>query len=137
MQTGNTVIDALLLTLERLGGDGSRRLLRQCPELAEVLGSRRRLLLMNGWTDYAFSGDNVAAHQAGLSLQPPSLDFKAADGKWQTAIEDIGMPVGRPQTVVVDLTGRVPDSATEVRVRTTMRIYWDQVLVDTSDGEAP
>jgi Flp pilus assembly protein TadD len=99
--------------------------------------SGRRLLLMNGWTDYAFSGDNVAAHQAGLPLQPPSLEFKAANGKWQTAIEDIGMPVGRPQTVVVDLTGRVPDSATEVRVRTTMRIYWDQVLVDTSDGEAP
>jgi hypothetical protein len=99
--------------------------------------SGRRLLLMNGWTDYAFSGDNVAAHQAGLSLQPPSLEFKAADGKWQTAIEDIGMPVGRPQTVVVDLTGRVPNSATEVRIRTTMRIYWDQVLVDTSDGEAP
>ena len=96
--------------------------------------SGRRLLLLNGWTDYAFSGDNVAAHQAGLSLQPPSLEMRMPGGDWRPVIEDIGMPVGRPQTVVVDLTGRVPDSATEVRIKTTMRIYWDQVLVDTSEG---
>ena len=63
---------------------------------------------MTGWTDYAFSGDNVAAHQAGLQLLPPSLEVKGPDGRWHTAIEDIGMPVGRPQTVVVDLSGTSP-----------------------------
>ncbi len=66
----------------------------------------RRLLLLTGWTDYAFSGDNVAAHQAGLRLLPPSLEIKTADGTWRTVIEDIGMPVGRPQTVAVDLSDR-------------------------------
>ncbi len=96
----------------------------------------RRLLLMTGWTDYAFSGDNVAAHQAGLQLLPPSLEVKGPDGRWHTTIEDIGMPVGRPQTVVVDLSETVPAAAREVRIRTTMRIYWDQVLVDSSDGRA-
>ena len=70
-------------------------------------------------------------------LQPPALELKIPGGDWRTAIEDIGMPVGRPQTVAVDLTGRVPDAATEVRIKTTMRIYWDQVLVDTSDGATP
>ncbi len=97
----------------------------------------RRLLLMTGWTDYAFSGDNVAAHQAGLRLLPPSLEIKAADGTWQTVIDDIGMPVGRPQTVAVDLSAAVPAATTEVRIRTSMRIYWDQMLVDSSDGRAP
>ena len=48
-------------------------------------------------------------------------------GDWRTAIEDIGMPVGRPQTVVVDLTGRVPAPRAEVRIETTMRVYWDRV----------
>ena len=97
----------------------------------------RRLLLLTGWTDYAFSGDNVAAHQAGLRLLPPSLDVKELDGSWRTAIENIGMPVGRPQTVVVDLSPAIPAAAREVRIRTTMRIYWDQILVDSSDGRAP
>jgi len=97
----------------------------------------RRLLLLTGWTDYAFSGDNVAAHQAGLRLLPPLLEVKTPNGDWHTAIADIGMPVGRPQTVVVDLSSTIPASAHEVRIRTSMRIYWDRVLVDTSDGRAP
>jgi hypothetical protein len=97
----------------------------------------RRTLLLTGWTDYAFSNDNVAAFQARLSLLPPSLEMRAPDGTWRTAIEDIGVPVGRPQTVVVDLADRVPASVREVRIRTSMRIYWDQVLVDTSEGRAP
>jgi Tfp pilus assembly protein PilF len=99
--------------------------------------SGRRQLLMTGWTDYAFSGDNVAAHQAGLRLLPPSLEVRGPDGRWQVAIEDIGMPIGRPQTVVVDLSGRIPAAAGEVRIKTTMRIYWDQVLVDSSEEGAP
>jgi hypothetical protein len=94
----------------------------------------RAVLLMTGWTDYAFSGDNVAAHQSGESLSPPALQAKDAHGTWRTAIEDIGIPVGRPQTVVVDLRGKVPPSTREVRIVTNMRIYWDQVLVDSSGG---
>ncbi len=122
-------------TLERVRGYAADHALTLV--LPKPGPSGRRLLLLNGWTDYAFSGDNVAAHQAGLSLQPPALEAKMPGGDWRTVIEDIGMPVGRPQTVAVDLTGRVPDAATEVRIKTTMRIYWDQVLVDTSDGATP
>ena len=65
------------------------------------------LLLLTGWTDYAFSSDNVAAHQAGLAMEPPSLAVLDNDGKWQTVIEEIGIPVGRPQTIAVDLVGQV------------------------------
>jgi hypothetical protein len=94
----------------------------------------RILLLMTGWTDYAFSSDNVAASQRGLSLKPPALQVRDASGEWRTVIEDIGVPVGRPQTVVVDLTGKFLSASREVRVVTNMRIYWDQILVDTSGG---
>jgi hypothetical protein len=97
----------------------------------------RTLLLLTGWTDYAFSSDNLAASQSGLSLVPPELQVKGATGKWQTAIKDIGIPVGRPQTMVVDLTDKFPTSNREVRIVTNMRIYWDQILVDTSNGGGP
>jgi tetratricopeptide (TPR) repeat protein len=91
----------------------------------------RAVLLMTGWTDYAFSSDNVAGFQRGLSLRAPSLEAQDASGAWRTIVEDIGIPVGRPQTVVVDLRGKLGD-ARQVRVLTNMRIYWDQILVDTS-----
>ena len=83
------------------------------------------LLLLSGWTDYAFSSDNVAAHQAGLQLVPPRLEVERADGSWATALEQIGVPVGRPQTIVVDVAGLMGPSR-RVRVVTTMRVLWDQ-----------
>lgn len=94
----------------------------------------RMLLLLTAWTDYAFSSDNVAASQAGMSLRPPSLEMADAAGGWRTIIDNIGIPVGRPQTLVVDLGGRVPARGARLRIRTNMRIYWDQVLIDTSEG---
>jgi tetratricopeptide (TPR) repeat protein len=94
------------------------------------LGTRKGgLLLLTGWTDYAFSSDNVAAHQSGLALKPPALQVKDARGRWKTVIADIGIPVGRPQTLVVDLKGILLAGSTEVRIVTNMRIYWDQILV--------
>jgi len=95
------------------------------------------LLLLTGWTDYAWSSDNVAAIQAGREMQPPSLQVKDRRGQWQTVIKDIGIPVGRPQTVTVDLTGKFLSASREVRIMTNMRVYWDQILVDTSNRDAP
>jgi thioredoxin-like negative regulator of GroEL len=93
----------------------------------------RRVLLMTGWTDYAFSGDNVAAHQRDLRMVPPMLQVPDGPDRWRTVVEDIGFPVGRPQTVPVDLTGIVPAGATVVRIATTMRVYWDRIAVGITD----
>jgi hypothetical protein len=68
-------------------------------------------------------------------MKPPSLQVKDEAGNWRTVIEDIGIPVGRPQTVTVDLTGKFLSQNREVRIVTNMRIYWDQILIDTSDGK--
>jgi Flp pilus assembly protein TadD len=97
----------------------------------------RAVLLLTGWTDYAWSSDNVAATQAGKSSMLPALQVKDARGRWKTVIEDIGIPVGRPQTVTVDLTGKFLSASREVRLVTNMRILWDQILVDTSTGDSP
>ncbi len=94
------------------------------------------LLLLTGWTDYAFSSDNIAAHQAGLSLTPPALEVQEASGAWRTIVDQVGIPVGRPQTVVVDLTGRLPAGARRVRITTSMRIYWDWIRVASAGAAA-
>jgi hypothetical protein len=95
------------------------------------------ILLLTGWTDYAFSSNNVAASQRGMEMKPPSLQVRDAAGEWRTVIESIGFPVGRPQTVTVDLTGKFLSASREVRIVTNMRVYWDQALVADSGGELP
>ncbi|HKP87955.1 MAG TPA: CRTAC1 family protein, partial [Blastocatellia bacterium] len=107
------------------------------PAKAVNPASERTLLLLTGWTDYAFSSDNVAAHQSMLEMVPPALQVRDEQGRWRTVIRDIGIPVGRPQTVTVDLTGKFLSSSREARIITNMRIYWDQILVDTSSGDSP
>ena len=92
----------------------------------------RVLLVLTGWTDYAFSSDNVAAHQAELVFHPPELQGKDAAGRWHTVMPEIGLPVGRPQTVVVDITPHTRRGYREFRIVTTLRVYWDRILVDTS-----
>jgi tetratricopeptide (TPR) repeat protein len=99
-------------------------------------GLEATVLLLTGWTDYAFSSDNVAAHQGGLALQPPALQVRDPSGRWRTVLTEIGIPVGRPQTVVVDL-GMLPTDASEIRITTNMRIYWDQALFAGPAGDAP
>ena len=94
----------------------------------------RTVLLLTGWTDYAWSSDILAASQSNASLMVPALQVKDTRGQWRTVIENIGIPVGRPQTIPVDLTGKFLSADRDVRIVTNMRIYWDQILVDTSSG---
>ncbi|HXK12616.1 MAG TPA: FG-GAP-like repeat-containing protein [Vicinamibacteria bacterium] len=113
------------LPLERIRGYAKEHGLTF--DLSSVPASHT-LLLLTGWTDYAFSSDNVAAHQAGLPSIPPRLEVERADGTWATAVEQVGIPVGRPQTVVVDLAGKLGPSR-RARIVTTMRVYWDEAAV--------
>ena len=92
------------------------------------------VLLLTGWTSYAFSSDNVAADQAGLVPILPTLEIKDVHGRWRPAGIDMGFPVGRPQTIAVDLTDAVRPDEREVRIVTNMRIYWDQILVGSRDS---
>ncbi|MEO5857910.1 MAG: FG-GAP-like repeat-containing protein [Pyrinomonadaceae bacterium] len=95
----------------------------------------RTLLLLTGWTDYAFSSDNLAASQSGKALFFPKLQVKDAGGEWQTVVDSIGISVGRPQTIVADLTGKFLTDSREVRIVTNVKTYWDKIAVDTSQQQ--
>lgn len=94
------------------------------------LGSTRDpVLVLTGWTDYAFSSDNVAAHQAGLTAEPPLLEARTLEGAWRPLATPVGIPVGRPQSIAVSLDGVLRPGEHEVRLTMSMRVHWDQILV--------
>jgi Tfp pilus assembly protein PilF len=103
----------------------------QLPPRAPRSGARA-VLLLTGWTDYAFSTDNVAGSQSGLPLAAPMLQVRERDGQWRTINDDVGVPVGRPQTIVLDVTEY---ESQPLRLVTSMRVYWDRIAV--GDLEVP
>ena len=96
---------------------------------------RSQVLLLTGWTDYAFSSDNVAATQRGWSLDPPRLEVRAPGGQWRLLIADVGIPVGRPQTIAVDIGAAAREPGTQFRLSTNMQIHWDvMAIADLASG---
>lgn len=89
------------------------------------------VLLMNAWIDYADSSSNLAASQAGVELIPPYLQVQDEEGHWVTVIERMGFPAGLPKTMTVDLSDKFLSQSRLVRIVTNMKIYWDQILVES------
>lgn len=58
-------------------------------------------------------------------------------GRWRTAIPNIGFPSGKNKTIVVDLAGTFPTRDHHVRIRTNMQIYWDQAFVSGDVANSP
>lgn len=106
-------------------------------DLGAAKAAKRVSLLLTAWIDYADSTSNMAAGQAGVTITPPYLQVKNARGEWQTVIPQMGFPAGLPKTMTVDLTGKFLCADSQVRIVTSMRIYWDQILVDVSGGDFP
>ncbi len=95
------------------------------------------VMIMNGWVDWADGSTVMAAAQEGKGgLIPPYLQVKNARGEWQTVIEDMGMPDGKPKTIAVDLTGKFLSESREVRIVTNLCVYWDEVFL-SEDSRPP
>ncbi|MCI0338027.1 MAG: FG-GAP-like repeat-containing protein [Acidobacteria bacterium] len=106
-------------------------------DLGNLKSANHVLLLMTAWIDYADSTSNLAASQAGAKLIPPYVQVKNSEGEWETVISQMGFPAGLPKTMTVDLTGKFLTDDSSVRIVTSMRIYWDQILVSTHNGDSP
>ncbi len=100
-------------------------------DLGDLSDRTRVTLLMTAWIDYADSTANYQASQARAKLVPPYLQVKDPKGDWRTVIPQMGFPAGLPKTMVVDLSGKFLTDDYRVRIVTSMRIYWDRILVNT------
>ena len=95
----------------------------------------RAILVLNGWLDWADGSTYKAVSQerdGGLLM--PYLQVKDAQGRWQTVIEDMGIPAGKPKTIVVDLTGKFLSASREVRIVTDLCLYWDEIFLGDGNG---
>ena len=92
-------------------------------------------LFLRGYIEYFSASSMYAAWQAGITPQSPVVEAQLPDGSWKRVIEDMGFPAGLPRTIVVDLTGKLPEKTRRIRMTTNLQIYWDQVLIDNDAEE--
>lgn len=91
------------------------------------------LLILHGWVDWADGSTFLQAAQEGQGgLTTPQLQVKDAQGQWVTVLEDMGMPAGKPKTIAVEMRGLWRSASREVRILTSLCVYWDQVRLGTA-----
>jgi tetratricopeptide (TPR) repeat protein len=106
-------------------------------DFGKAAPDNKAILVLNGWVDWADGSTFLQASQESKTgLMTPSLQVKDAQGRWRTVIEDMGMPAGKPKTIVVDLTGKFLSKSREVRIVTNLCVYWDEIFL-SENPEAP
>ena len=94
--------------------------------------SDRAILVLNGWVDWADGSTFLGISQEtqeGLIM--PYLQVKDSRGDWVTVVDDMGIPAGKPKTIVVDLTDKFLSDAREIRMVTNLCVYWDEIFLST------
>jgi Tfp pilus assembly protein PilF len=98
----------------------------------------RAVLVLSGWVDWADGSTFLGtAQEDGGGLVLPRLQVRDAAGRWVTVDEDMGIPAGKPKTIVVDLTGKFLSASREVRIETNLCVYWDEIFLSEETGEPP
>jgi tetratricopeptide (TPR) repeat protein len=95
------------------------------------------VLILSGWVDWADGSTFLgAAQESKEGLVFPYLQVKDAAGQWRTVIEDMGIPAGKPKTIAVDLSGKFLSTSREVRIVTSLCVYWDEIFLATAGDAA-
>jgi hypothetical protein len=88
------------------------------------------VLVLNGWVDWADGSTfRARAQEQDGGLVMPYLQVKDAGGQWRTVIDDMGIPAGKPKTIVVDLAGKFLAHTRAVRIVTNLCVYWDEIFL--------
>src|SRR6185437_10531261 len=98
-------------------------------DFGKVAADNHAALVLHGWVDWADGSTFLCASQSGKGLIFPYLQVKNAAGKWQTVVEDMGIPSGKPKTIVVNLTGKFLSASRQVRIVTNLCVYWDDIFL--------
>jgi tetratricopeptide (TPR) repeat protein len=99
--------------------------------------SNRAVLVLDGWVDWPDASTFRAASQAQRDLVFPYIQVKDGAGNWKTVIEDMGIPSGKPKAMAVDLSGKFLSDSREVRIVTSLCVYWDEIFLVEDNAATP
>jgi hypothetical protein len=92
--------------------------------------TRPLVLALTGWLRFGGGMANVAAsHHPDLPFPFPTLEAEISEGKWTPVDVVVGAPAGKTKTIVVDLTGRLPDKCRRLRLSAAFEIHWDRIAL--------
>lgn len=95
---------------------------------------RSALLVLSGWVDWADGSTFLQAAQTkNQQLQFPRLEAQDKNGRWSTILEDMGLPAGKPKTIVVPLENL---TSGRLRIVTNLNVHWTDVFL-TPDTAVP
>jgi tetratricopeptide (TPR) repeat protein len=97
--------------------------------------SRKAILVLNGWVDWPDGSTFLrAAQESEAGLVMPYLQVQDASGAWKTVNQDMGMPAGKPKTIVVPV--EFLSARRKVRIVTNLCIYWDEIFLSEGASDA-
>lgn len=95
-------------------------------------------LFMKGWIFPADASINVALSQSeSLKSNSPVIQVINKKGEWETVIDNVGFPMGKDKTVIVELSGKFLSDKHSIRILTNMEIYWDYIFFSNENSTSP
>ncbi len=97
--------------------------------------SGKAILLLNGWVDWPDGSTfRRASQESKAGLVMPYLQVQDATGAWKTVNQDMGMPAGKPKTIVVPV--EFLSASRKVRIVTNLCVYWDEIFLSEGASDA-
>jgi len=106
-------------------------------DFGRVARSGKAILVLNGWVDWPDGSTfRRASQESKQGLVMPYLQVEDARGEWKTVNPDMGMPAGKPKTIVVPV--EFLSASRKIRIITNLCVYWDEIfLSEDSQDTAP
>jgi hypothetical protein len=96
---------------------------------------RPLVLVLEGWLQYGDASVNIAASQHSSAGNPfPTLEARTADGAWHAMDVTVGAPAGKPKSIAIDLTGKLPADTIALRLSSALEVYWDRIAIGERAG---
>jgi hypothetical protein len=105
---------------------------------AAIAAAKRPRLVATGWFYWSDASVNMAiARHPDWEFVPPILEVPDGQGGWRPLGPPVGFPAGKTKTMVIELAGALDPADPRLRLSSTLRLYWDRLILATCGDDAP